>query len=115
MAVLRSHILHALNARASYRGESTLVSLGYTLQLNASNSFGPGLSRHVGRVTWTQTLPWDLVFDLVEVLENGPAGETGLFLLAGPLGGAIRSEEENRARDVVTLAGLETRGKDCAT
>lgn len=62
--VLREDLLHVLRLGGTWRGESTLISAAYGVQINSSNSYGPGLVRHSGDVAWTQSVWSSLVFHL---------------------------------------------------
>lgn len=56
---LREDALHAARIELAWRG-TFLLSGSYGLQVNRSNSFGPGLVRHIGEASWTQPLWWGL-------------------------------------------------------
>lgn len=61
--VAREDALHSVQLGGRYEGDF-LVDLSYALQLNQSNSVGPGLVRHVVSVSWTQPLPMDFIASL---------------------------------------------------
>lgn len=56
---LRRDALHATRLELGWRG-AFLLAASYGLQINTSNSFGPGLVRHIGEASWTQPLWWGL-------------------------------------------------------
>jgi hypothetical protein len=59
----RSDLYHAFSVGGSYTGPIK-VSLDYTLSYNDSNSYGQSLLRHVGTLTITKDLPWQVFLTL---------------------------------------------------
>ena len=60
VGVSREDALHSVQLGGRYDGEF-LIDLSYSLQLNQSNSVGPGLVRHVVSASWAQPLPMDFI------------------------------------------------------
>ena len=59
----RADLLHMVSASASYTGPIK-VSLDYAVSFNDSNSYGQSLLRHVGTLTITKDLPWQVFLTL---------------------------------------------------
>jgi len=64
----RTDFFHELGAEISYVGV-LLASLGYSAQLNRSNSFGQSLLRHVVTLRLSYRFPWELYASVKAVLQ----------------------------------------------